>query len=268
MPTLQLTDALRADYRALFESCVIPVNRRAAVEALVNRIEANQGRYRALQSRLGVPWAFAAVVHNMESSQNFQCHLHNGDPLTARTRLVPAGRPRTGNPPFTWEVSAADALTMKGLDGNTDWTMAGLLYQLERYNGWGYRIYHPHVRSPYLWSFSNHYVSGKYVADGRWSETAVSQQCGAAVILRRIVERRLFAFPDQPFPTASSRPLVVQFRQSKSTNPVLVQHAENLQVWLNSHAGIFVRPDGVPGRKTSDAYKSVTGEYLPGDPLG
>ncbi len=42
--------------------------------------------------------------------------------------------------------------------------------------------------SPYLWSFSTHYQCGKYVADGRWSETAVSKQCGAAVLLRRLAE--------------------------------------------------------------------------------
>jgi peptidoglycan hydrolase-like protein with peptidoglycan-binding domain len=44
------------------------------------------------------------------------------------------------------------------------------------------------VKSPYLWSFSNHYTKGKYVGDGRWSETAVSQQCGAMVLLKRLQE--------------------------------------------------------------------------------
>ena len=66
-----------------------------------------------------------------------------------------------GKPPFTWEESASDALALRGLRGDTDWSLAGTLYQLEGYNGWGYRLYHQHVLSPYLWSYSNHYQSGK-----------------------------------------------------------------------------------------------------------
>ena len=68
--------------------------------------------------------------------------------------------------------------------------MPGTLFQLEGYNGFGYRDHHPTVPSPYLWSFSNHYTRGKYVADGRFSPTAVSQQCGAAVLLKRLAGRR------------------------------------------------------------------------------
>ncbi len=79
---------------------------------------------------------FIAVIHNMEASQNFNKHLHNGDPLTARTVQVPAGRPKKGTPPFSWEDSAADALAIRGLGAKTDWSLAGMLYQLEGYNGW------------------------------------------------------------------------------------------------------------------------------------
>jgi len=75
---------------------------------------------------------------------------------------------------------------MRGLGAKTDWSLAGMLYQLEGYNGWGYRLHHPHVLTPYLWSFSNHYTSGKYVAGGTWSDIAASKQCGAAVLLRRL----------------------------------------------------------------------------------
>src|SRR5436309_1074388 len=62
----------------------------------------------------------------------------------------------------------------------------------------GYRRYHPEVRSPYLWSGSTHYTSGKYVEDGRWSDTAVSRQLGAAVLLRRMAELGLARFADAP----------------------------------------------------------------------
>ena len=43
--------------------------------------------------------------------------------------------------------------------------------------------------TPYLWSFSKLYEKGKYVADGRFDPEAVSKQCGAAVMIRALVDR-------------------------------------------------------------------------------
>jgi lysozyme family protein len=63
-----------------------------------------------------------------------------------------------------------------------DWSLQGMLYKLKGYNGWGYRLYNPHALSPYPWGGSNSYTSGKYIADERWSDTAISKQIGAAVI--------------------------------------------------------------------------------------
>ena len=70
-----------------------------------------------------------------------------------------------------------------------------MLYQLEGYNGWGYRDVKPPISTPYLWSFSNHYAKGKYVADGVWDGNAVSRQCGAAVMLRELVREGLVKIP-------------------------------------------------------------------------
>jgi lysozyme family protein len=78
---------------------------------------------------------------------------------------------------------------MKKLQDWTDWTVAGLMYRLEGYNGWGYRQYHPTVKSPYLWSGSSQYTKGKYVADGKFDPNAVSKQLGAATILRRMKDQ-------------------------------------------------------------------------------
>jgi microcystin-dependent protein len=51
------------------------------------------------------------IIHAMECSKFPECsqHLHNGDPLYRRTRLVPAGRPAKGTAPFSFEESAIDA---------------------------------------------------------------------------------------------------------------------------------------------------------------
>lgn len=82
-----------------------------------------------------------------------------------------------------------DALRLHHLDQWSDWSIAGLCYVLERYNGWGYRLYHQHVKSPYLWSFTSIYTSGKYTSDGKWSDTAVSKQVGAMALLMEIVRQ-------------------------------------------------------------------------------
>ena len=265
MPNISLTDSLGKEYENLFNTCVIRTERLSIAEALISGLLAHRPSYENVGDDLGIPWFFIAVIHNMEASQKFTCHLHNGDPLTARTIHVPRGRPKSGNPPFTWEQSAGDALMMKGLGPETYWSLAGVLYQVERYNGWVYRLYHPHVLSPYLWSFSNYYISGKYVADGTWSDTAASRQCGAAVLLRRMAEKGQVEFADQPS-QGENAPLVVNYSMTKSADPAVVARAEELQQWLNTFPGIFVKVDGIPGERTSNAYKSVTGTYLPDDP--
>ena len=44
------------------------------------------------------------------------------------------------------------------------------------------------MKSPYLWSYTAIYTAGKYVADGKWSDTAVSKQCGGMAILKHLVD--------------------------------------------------------------------------------
>jgi len=266
MARITCTPELKKQYEELFNTCQIRSGRMEAIEKIIGRLLSDQARYESVAEKVAIPWFFVAVVHSMEASLNFSRHLHNGDPLCARTVQVPAGRPKSGQPPFTWEASALDALTLRGLDKKGDWSLAGTLYQLEGYNGWGYRLYHPHVLSPYLWSGSLHYKSGKYVADGTWSDTAVSNQNGSALILRRMAEHGQIQFPDQPAPTGDGKPLVVSYAMTRSDDPGEVAKAEQLQCWLNSFPGIFVKVDGVPGMRTSNAYRQVTGTYLPGDP--
>jgi lysozyme family protein len=264
MPPITLTPALRREYETLFNDCQVRPQFAAKVDAICDAMVATQARYAQVCGDCGVPWQFIAAVHNMEADRRFDRHLHNGDPLTARTVQVPAGRPTKGSPPFTWEVSCVDALTGRGLGARNDWSLTGTLYQLEGYNGWGYRRFHPHVRSPYLWSGSTHYESGKYVSDGTWSETARSKQVGSAVLLRRLAERGVVSFPDQPQPAGP--PLVVRYATTRPADPAAAAAAETLQRWLNTHPGVWVKVDGVTGRRTSDAYFAVTGHYLPGDP--
>lgn len=177
-------DTTNPDFAYLWNTCTIREEKESAVIGACQKILANKSRYETIAKATGVPWQVVAVIHKMESNCNFATHLHNGDPLSARTIQVPAGRPKTGNPPFTFEESAIDALGYDGATGIKVWDIVTTLKFLERYNGLGYRKHG--IYSPYLWSYTNHYTKGKYVADGKWDEEAISQQCGAAAILKEL----------------------------------------------------------------------------------
>ena len=140
-----------------------------------------------VEEKTKVPWYCVGIIHSLEASFNFTKHLHNGDSLTAKTTHVPAGRPLQGTPPFTWEESAIDALNMKKSSWNS---ISEILYNLESYNGFGYMMHH-NINSPYLWAGTNHYTSGKYTSDGKFSVVAVSSQIGAASIILQMINKKL-----------------------------------------------------------------------------
>ena len=189
VPLLRARDfaTLKPEYARLFASATLRTQYSEPAEWHVAMMKKSKTRYAAISDDTGVPWYFIAVCHALESSFNFRAHLHNGDfPLSARTRQVPAGHPTRWLPPSDWESSARDDLRLLGFAGQKDWSLERTLYRLEAYNGFGYRPYG--IASPYLWSFSNHYSRGKYVADRKWSATAKSQQCGAALLLRLLTD--------------------------------------------------------------------------------
>lgn len=162
--------------------------RAVAVDRIARRLMGLKPRYQEVERVTRVPWFIIAVLHQRESDADFTTHLHNGDPLTARTRHVPAGRPATGSPPFTWQTSAIDALTMRphSLHLVDSWPVERACYEMEKYNGFGYRKFH--LNSPYLWSFSTLYDRGKFVADNHFNPTVPDQQCGTMPIIRRMMD--------------------------------------------------------------------------------
>jgi hypothetical protein len=58
----------------------------------------------------------------------------------------------------------------------------GVLTRLEMYNGTGYFQFHD-CPSPYIWSRTDQYVAGKYVADGKFDGTVIDSQQGCAPLL-------------------------------------------------------------------------------------
>lgn len=256
---IRLTHTLAAVYQQLFATCTVKPQHRAAVERLAAQLREQQQRYAEVEQASHVPWAVIAVIHAMESSQRFDRHLHNGDPLHSRTVNVPAQRP-LGQPPFTWEASAIDTLHYSGLSAWRDWSIAGTLFKLEAYNGWGYRRYHPQVLSPYLWSFSEHYQRGKYATDGRFDANLVSKQCGAAVLLKQLDAFALIqptpaaqADAQPPSITSTTRPYPGQLIKRSQQQRSSVKHIQQRLNTLGHQP--LLKLDSYFGPKTEHAVK-------------
>lgn len=189
-----------SDYLNLFHECQLTENPKKSQElhSVCRVLVTNQLLYALVQSASGVPWAVVACLHFRESNQDFKKHLHNGDPLTARTVHVPVGRPEKGYPPFTWTASAVDALSEVWRP--REWSLPGALEFMERYNGLGYQKL-AHINTPYLWDFTSAYTSGLYTADGHFDPAAREARPGAVAILKALTREGIdHELPDE-YPT-------------------------------------------------------------------
>lgn len=194
--SITLTPKLKKEYLDLFTTCMIKPDKQEAATTIRDKITANRQRYEQVAQATKVPWYVVAMIHSLEGSLNFKTHLHNGDPLTGKTVHVPKGRP-PGTPPFKWEASAIDALHFDNMTSVAEWNLTVILFKLEGFNGFGYRTKHPEVLTPYLWSFTNHYAKGKFVADGKFDPNVVSKQCGAAAILKALTSAGVIEVPGE-----------------------------------------------------------------------
>lgn len=139
---------------------------------------AAKARYQTVEKETGVPWFFIAVVHERESSQNWNTQLGQGDPLNRVSVHVPKGE----GPFKTWEAGAVVAMhDYPCAARNKDWTVGPFLTLLEQYNGLGY--FERGIPSPYVWSGTDQYHSGKYIGDGVFNAHTVDVQDGCAGIL-------------------------------------------------------------------------------------
>ena len=158
--------------------------RSAEANSIAKRLLAAKARYQAVEAKTGVPWPAIAVIHERESSQQWNASLAQGDPWNRVSVHVPAGR----GPFDSWEAAAVDALVKcpPFLARHKDWSIAGALTALETYNGIGYAA--RSVPSPYLWAGTNQYRAGKYVRDGLYDPNKVDPQLGCAALLLALTD--------------------------------------------------------------------------------
>lgn len=175
----------KVGYQNLWDKAELLPAKAAEARAVAKRIVQNRARYEAVSKKTGVPWVWIAAAHQRESGGDFRGVLHNGERILGtgkKTRLVPADR----GPFTTWEEAAEDALEIKGLHKITDWSIPRMLFEWERFNGFGYAK--RGVNSPYVWAGTTLQQRGKYVADGKYSATTWDTQLGTAAVLKALDE--------------------------------------------------------------------------------
>lgn len=141
-------------------------------------------QYQAVTAKTHVPWHAIAVTHQRECSQSWAGSLAQGDPWNKKSVHVPAGR----GPFKSWEDCAVDALmNCAPYAGRwNDWSVGGTLTLLEKYNGVGYAA--KGRPSPYIWSGTDQYQSGKYVRDGVYDPNTIDVQLGCAGLIKAMME--------------------------------------------------------------------------------
>ncbi len=181
-------------------------------QPVAKRLVAAKVRYQTVSAKTSIPWPFIAVTHERESSQNWDKSLAQGDDWRRVSVHVPAGR----GPFKSWEDAAYDALVNCApyAARNTDWSIGGLLTLLERYNGVGY-VAHG-IPSPYLWSGTDQYKSGKYVRDGLFDPDAIDKQLGCAGLIMAMMQ----IDPSITFTGATITPPPLSVTPVPTTKPV------------------------------------------------
>jgi len=263
----------RAGYLNLWAGMSILPGRRLALNTVVSKLIAGRARYEAVEAEAGVPWWFIAIAHMRESSCNFATYLGNGEPLSRKTRLVPAGR----GPFSTWEEGAIDALRLQDYAGLTDWDLATALFRFEAYNGWGY--FYKGVNSPYVWGWTNEQQPGKYVRDGVWSSTAIDPQPGCAAMLKGLIDAGLAVVAEaqktaEAAGAASPVPGGDNAAPGADGGDRIALHIGSrgpdvlaLQSKLRSLGYLVGNIDGAYGQNTADAVAAFQRRYeLKGDP--
>jgi len=173
MPTLKQANATRwANARLTRASEFTPV---------AKRLVADKGRFQGMEARTGVPWFVIAVIKEREAGADpkWLKSIAQGQAWNKKSTIVPIGR----GPFSSWEEAAYDALVNCApfAAKNKDWSVGGTLALLEKYNGLGYA--NKGVPSPYIWSGTDQYKSGKYVRDHVYDPNAVDAQLGCAGLL-------------------------------------------------------------------------------------
>lgn len=168
-----------------WDACKVYAEKGPAFKSIADRITQNKSIYVDIENDLKkmgfeCPWWFIGMVHYRESNLDMSTNIANGQRFDKKTTIVPKGR----GPFSSFKEAAIDALVdcAPHAAKNKDWSAAGALTMFEQYNGLGYAA--KGLPSPYVWSGTDQYESGKYVADHVFDANVVDSQMGGAGILK------------------------------------------------------------------------------------
>jgi lysozyme family protein len=154
---------------------------RAAV--LLKLADRHRDEWAEVNARTGVPRLWGIASFERESSSDYSRSPAQGDRWDSVSVHVPKGL----GPYADWGDSCVAAYCIDKLNevGASSWTWTRACYEGELYNGFGPRAHGRHTG--YLWSWTNIYTAGKYVADGKWDPDVRDQQCGMVPMMAALL---------------------------------------------------------------------------------
>lgn len=177
---------MKIDYKDLWLSAIIDPIHKPHIASIASICLGYWSLYTAVKDACGIPEYVTACLDYRESDFDHTCYLANGDPLfnSDGVLMKTIHAPKGLGPCKSWVDAAVLSLQDSGLTNNKDWSIAETLFQIESYNGLGYQD--RDIYSPYLWSGTNLYKSGKYIADYVFDPNVVDKQMGCVPILRAL----------------------------------------------------------------------------------
>jgi lysozyme family protein len=236
-------EVLRPEYDSLLTSMI--VTRPEAIEHAALSVLRNIDRYLAVENQTkGVPAALIGTLNYRESDQDFRTGLGQGDPWDRVSTHVP----RNEGPFKSWEDAAIFYVHYDHLDDNSaPWTMPYVCWKGEIWNGFGPRNHGIHTG--YLWAGTNHYTTGKYVADGVWDPHHTDTQLGIIPIMSAM-------FAHRPDLKPGAWPVATTLRVVPNVPTPMLTNTAALQAALNKLMGASLIVDGSYGRRTREAVRA------------
>ena len=286
MPGNFQLNVLKPHYEQLFASCQLRKSWLDRIGIVAQTIVSRRSQYDQVERQTAVPWWFVGILHYREL--NFRdAHLHNGDPLNARTVNAPVGHPQAlpaNGHYYTFVESAIDALRLKSLDKIPDRSLGAWLWSFDYWHDFDYAK--RGINSERLWNGTNHFGSGnnlgKCLPNGLFDLNATSDQAGAGAIVWYLYHKGMLnatpasnlTTPTQPTPAStavgqSSEPiqLVNAFRYYQK-----LPHQDAALAWLQSQQSAAILSEFaqrwrqgtaatplIPQNTTQSAYVGVNG---------
>lgn len=188
MSKYNYSDEWRKKYRRLIDTVTGFDNLDWYKKRHIPKILANKARYKRIADELGIPLAVIPLIETKEMASGvgkFDRYIGNGQPLNKKTTIVPKNR----GPFKTWEAGVKDALiTLKNYDDIKEWTIERFLYEMERYNGFGY--FNRGKESAYLWSMTLPHGrgTGKFVRDGVYDPNFIPKNIGVWACYQLLIQ--------------------------------------------------------------------------------